>query len=110
MTAPWGTERAHHGGAGLWTEFTFVSLRVARGFAQAGLRSQPLRSPVGPGSSPRHPWLPNLCHLSSPPGAPLTPERLHSPRSSIWERGMLCIPPREPESCLLPTQRPQEIN
>ena len=40
MTAPWGTERAHHGGAGLWTEFTFVSLRVARGFAQAGLRSQ----------------------------------------------------------------------
>lgn len=39
MTAPWGTERAHHGGAGLWTEFTFVSLHV-------GPRVCPGRAPV----------------------------------------------------------------
>lgn len=30
-TAPWGAERAHHGGAGLWTKFAFVSLHVGPG-------------------------------------------------------------------------------
>ena len=49
-----------------------------------------------PGSSPGHPWLPNLCHLSSSLGAPVMPEWLHSPWSSIREWGTL--PPANAET------------